>query len=131
MDERRIVSARIDDDAYSQARAAADDADVSLSEWIEDLIIENATDNINLTSEEILNMDWDEKVTVVNDYTLSIDPNDYDGNNDEFAEAIIDELGFEYPSDDNNPISPLWLIIPFIGFIIWVIDKACTPKQPE
>jgi len=128
MEDKRTISARINENLYSEVREAAAESDMSLSEWITDRISDGTDESNTLTAEEIINMDWNEKINVTDEYGLDINPDIYD-NDDEFAEGICDELGLEYPLDENPGISPLLLIIPVIGFIIWLIDKVCTPKQ--
>ncbi|MBA7548902.1 hypothetical protein ES705_41370 [subsurface metagenome] len=127
MDAKRIVSARISDSAYLQAKEDAAENDMSLSEWIEDCINGDFEDSPN--AEDIINMDWDEKVNVIDEYTLDIDPDDYE-NDDDFAEAVIDELGLDYPSDYENPGSLTWIIIvAIVGFFAWL--GFSKPKQLE
>jgi len=126
MDDKKIVSARVNNDVYLRAKEDAAERDMSLSEWIEDRITDD-TDN-SPTAEEILNMDWEEKVNVIDEYGLdNIDPDAYDGNEDEFAEGIIDELGLEFPLDDNNPNSFLWLFVPIAALLIWLLSTL--PKR--
>ncbi len=128
MENTRSVVVRIPDTAYSKTRQAAEEADMSLSEWIEDRITADFEDD-GLTSEEILNMDWDEKITVVEEHGLSLDSDDYD-NDDEFAEAVIDELELEYPSDENNPGGLIWLLVAAVlGFFGWLAIRK--PVQPQ
>jgi len=129
MDDKRIVSARIDESLYSEIREAASEADMSLSEWIEDRITDSEVISDSPTAEDILNMDWDEKQNVVDEYGLDIDTDVFDGNEDEFAESVIDELGLEYPLDD-NPGNLTWLLaVPILGFFVWLLLRK--PDQPE
>lgn len=128
MGNKRIISASIDEDLYSEVREAASEADMSLSEWIEDRITDSAEVSDSPTAEEVLNMDWNEKIDVTDEYGLDVDSDDYDGNDDEFAEAVIDELGLEYPLDDENP-GPMWLLlIPVVGFFAWLILRKSEPS---
>ena len=121
MEDKRTISARIDESLYSEVREAADEVDMSISEWITDRISDGTDDSNTLTGEEVLNMDWEEKIGVTDEYGLDVDSNDYDDNEDEFAEAIIDELGLEHPLDE-NPGNLTWLLaVPIVGFFAWLL----------
>jgi len=115
------------DNAYALAREAADEKDMSLPEWIEDLIATDSEDD-SLTCEEILSMDWDEKVDVIDEYGLEVDPDNYDDDTEgEFTEAIIDELELDYP---NNPGGWIWLLVVVIlGLFGWGLIR--NSNQPE
>ncbi|MBA7547614.1 hypothetical protein ES705_40043 [subsurface metagenome] len=127
MDDKRIVSARIDENLYSEIREAASEADMSLSEWITDRITDTDTVSDSPTADNILNMDWNEKIAVADEYGLDADPENYN-NDDEFAEAIIDDLGLEYPLDE-NPGNLTWLLaVPVLGFFVWLLVRK--PDQP-
>jgi len=131
MGNKRIISASIDEDLYSEVREAANEVDMSLSEWITDRISDGTNDSNTLTGEEVINMDWNEKIDVVDAYGLDVDPDDYDGNDDELAEVICDELGLEYPINYEEPISAWLLVIPFVGLAVWGISRFFKRKQSE
>lgn len=114
------------DNAYALAKETADEKDMSLPEWIENLITAESEDD-SLTSEEIIDMDWDEKVDVIDEYGLEVDPDDYDDDTEgEFTEAIIDELELDYPK---NPDGLIWLLVAVVlGLFGWgLIRKSNQP----
>ncbi len=126
MKKLRSVSLKMTDNAYALAKETADEKDMSLPEWIEDLITAESEDD-SLTSEEIIDMDWDEKIDVIDEYGLEVDPDDYDDDTEgEFTEAIIDELELDYP---DNPGGLIWLLVAVVlGLFGWgLIRKSNQP----
>jgi len=126
MGKDKVLSTRVNEDLYEKAKDSAEDCNMSLSEWLEDTINDHVSDT--LTAEDVENMDWDEKIGVVDEYELSIDPDNYDSD-EEFSEAIIDELGLESDQDESNPRWEWLIFVPFVGLAIWGISLFSARKQ--
>ncbi len=124
-----MLSARVSGDLYEKAKDSAEDRNMSLSEFVEDALNDSLSDT--LTAEDVESMDWDEKLGVIDEYDLDIDPGDYD-NDEQISDAIIDELGLVYNQDENPDEVVRWLIfIPVVAFAVWIINKLTSPKQVE
>ena len=129
MGKDKMLSARVSGDLYEKAKDSAEDRNMSLSEFVEDALNDSLSDT--LTAEDVESMDWDEKLGVIDEYDLDIDPGDYD-NDEQISDAIIDELGLVYNQDENPDEVVRWLIfIPVVAFAVWIINKLTSPKQVE
>ncbi len=123
-----MLSARVSGDLYEKAKDSAEDHNMSLSEWVEDALNDSLSDT--LTAEDVESMDWDEKLGVIDEYDLDIDPGDYD-NDEQISDAIIDELGLVYNQDENPDVVKWLIFVPIVAFAVWIIAKLTTPKQVE
>jgi len=101
MTKYTTISAQVTDDVKEWIREDADDRGITLSEWLNDVILEYIDDGSeDLTFEDLDEMDFDELVAVVEDYELDIDPEDYTGGllvsaREKLRDAVCYELEIE------------------------------------
>ena len=100
--EFTTLSAKVTRELHDYVQQDAEEMGVSISEWLIDAInayIEQDSDS--LIWNDLCEKDRDDLIMVVEECELDIDPDDYD-DDDDFREAIADELGIEENYEDEE-----------------------------